>query len=68
MKITKHAEERIMERGITVGSLIHAMKNGVVMPHRKDEDKCVVRTDEIYVIMNKAMDTVITAFMNERYA
>ena len=66
MRITKHAEERIMERGITVGNLVHAMKNGVIMPHRTDGDKCVVRTDEIYVIMNKAMDVVITAFKNER--
>lgn len=68
MRITNHAKERIQERGITVSQLVDAVKHGKRLEHKNNPERLVVRTNEIYMIFDKAMTTLITVFVNERFA
>lgn len=70
MRVTKHAMERIEERKITTEELVNCVQYGHRMANRNDPENrtTVVYNGErkIYIVMDKAETTVITAFTQER--
>ena len=62
MRVTKHTELRMKERGITVEHLVACIEHGKVVEHRTDADKKVILGHKVIMVVTKKMDAVITVF------
>ena len=62
MRVTKHTELRMKERGITVEHLVECIEHGKVVNHRTDADKKVILGHKIIMVTSKNMDVLITVF------
>ena len=68
MRITKHAMERIKERNVTQAELVATIRDGKYMVNKWDANKLTVVNNEVnlYVVMSKSKDTIITVFRKEK--
>ena len=66
MYVSKHAEERIKERGITVQQLTTALRFGKRLVNRNDPNKTTIVLNgavDVYVVTSKEEDVLITAWV-----
>ena len=68
MRITKHAMERIHQRGITKEELVECLKNGKRYENKWDAEKWTfVHTGiNVYIVTDKDMTAMISVFRKER--
>ena len=67
MRITKHAMERIKERRVSNEELVATIRDGKYMVNKWDANKITVVNNEVnlYIVMSKSKDTIITVFRKE---
>lgn len=69
MQITRHAQERIIERGITTAELVECVKNGKRLVNRNDPNKVTIVLNgarDVYMVTDKEQSVLITAFVKEK--
>jgi len=68
MRVTKHAQERMSERGIRALDVAHVLRYGSKYVNRHDPSKYtfIDTSLNVYVVTDKSMSTVVTVFRKER--
>lgn len=68
MRVTTHAQERMLERNIRALDVAHVLRYGSKYVNRHDPSKYtfIDTSLNVYVVTDKAMSTVITVFRKER--
>jgi len=67
MRISKHCKERMDERGISIHAAANCLQNGKKYINKHDNNKYtfIDKENNVYVVTDKAMTTVITVFRRE---
>ena len=68
MRVTTHAQYRMLERNIRALDVAHVLRYGKKYENRHDNTKYtfIDTALNVYVVTDKAMTTVITVFRKER--
>ena len=68
MRVTNHAQERMLERNIRALDVAHVLTYGKRYENKHDNTKYTFIDTQlnVYVVTDKAMSTVITVFRKER--
>ena len=68
MRVTQHAQDRMLERNIRALDVAHVLRTGKKYVNRHDNNKYtfIDTALNVYVVTDKAMTTVITVFRKER--
>jgi Domain of unknown function (DUF4258) len=62
MNISRHARDRMAQRGITIAQVQDAVTNGVAVPHRDDPTCTVYSRGTLRVIVNHVTNNLVTTF------
>ena len=67
MRITKHASMRMQDRRISIPMIKEVISKGIRMVNKTDSSKFTFkhRTEQLYVVTDKEMTTLITVFWKE---